>query len=589
MFSPNRHLKSISNYNYNTINQTKVFQNSKSSLSKAPETSEKDQYMRLIQINPYQSPKNQPSSEQPVLTEISSVKYVPKRFAKLQNYSMDTPLKYVGKSTLDCQALFGSKTNVMKNKKSEQNKEKEEINKNILNANCMSFRNEYIIKFSNNGEYFNKFEKFVEFISNDKQSTYSELFVKMKKLLRSQTHLFFEGNCEEKTELPRINITVDNSQNNAQSYRTSEKSSNSNQLLNNKKIIMQWYEMISLTNKFLSIILGDLREYRTLNKRLNQKITDYEMRLASDIKEIDKMKKFLNKYEVSSKIFLKLKNEKELSKIKTSFNQKENKYILSIFKLEEEIKTLTNLLDHNQKYYNECKDLQKEVEIGKKKNEELKLMFNQGIREKNVQNARDREAENDLLQQMEKLNEVIEELKKEANVSRKNDIENQVKIKKLNMNLDERSENIMMLNEEMEWYMKELNKEKNNSKIMKIELNHLENIILNGIKEKEQEKKDEGKEQKKEETKEEKKEDVIQKESNDKENNGENNKENANAENTEEKIETTNREEKQENEANENISKNENFNNNYSLDNVKDKETVSVPVLNLSLINSNTP
>ena len=210
-------------------------------------------------------------------------------------------------------------------------------------------------------------------------------------------------------------------------------------------------------------------------------------------------------------------------------------------------------------------------------------MFNQGIREKNVQNARDREAENDLLQQMEKLNEVIEELKKEANVSRKNDIENQVKIKKLNMNLDERSENIMMLNEEMEWYMKELNKEKNNSKIMKIELNHLENIILNGIKEKEQ--------GKKEETKEEKKEEVNQKENNDKENNGENNKETANAVNNQEKIETTNMGEKKENEPNENISKNDNFNNNYSLDNdkEKDKENASVPVLNLSLINSNSP
>ena len=54
MFSPNRYLKSNSKYNFNTINQAKVFQNSKSSLSKAPDTSEKDQYMRLIQINPYQ-------------------------------------------------------------------------------------------------------------------------------------------------------------------------------------------------------------------------------------------------------------------------------------------------------------------------------------------------------------------------------------------------------------------------------------------------------------------------------------------------------------------------------------------------------
>ena len=568
MFSPNRYLKSNSNNNFNTINQAKIFHNSKSSLSKAPDNSEKDQCIRLIQINPYKSPKDQSSSEQPVLTEISSVKYVPKRYAKLQNYSMDTPLKYVGKSTLDCQSLFGSKLSLMKNKKSELNKEKEELNKNVLNANCMSFRNEYIIKFSNNGEYFNKFEKFVEFISSDKQSTYSEIFVKMKKLLRNQTHLFFEGNCEEKTELPRINITSDSAQNNYQNKRTSENSSNSNQLLNNKKILVQWHEMISLTNKFLSIILGDLQEYRTLNKRLNQKITDYEMRLASDIKEIDKMKKFLNKYEVGSKIFLKLKNEKELSKMKTSFNQKENKYILSIFKLEEEIKTLTNLLDHNQRYYNECKDLQKEVELGKKKNEELKLLFNQGIREKNVQNARDREAENDLLQQMGKLNEVIEELKKEANVSRKNDIENQVKIKKLNMNLDEKGENLLMLNEEIEWYMKELNKEKNNTKIMKIELNHLENIILNGIKEKEKEKKEENKDENKEEE--------IQKENNYKDNN-------------EEEIDTTNRGEKQENEAIENNSKNENFNNNYSLDIDKDKENINVPVLNLSLINSNSP
>jgi hypothetical protein len=146
---------------------------------------------------------------------------------------------------------------------------------------------------------------------------------------------------------------------------------------------------------------------------------------------------------------------------------------------------------------------------------------------------------------------------------------------------DERSENVMMLNEEMEWYMKELNKERNNSKIMKIELNHLENIILNGIKEKEQEKKDEAKEEKKEE--------VVQKENNDKEKNGENNKEIANAENNQEKIETANKGEKQENEAIENISKIDNFNNNYSLDNDKDKENASVPVLNLSLINSNSP
>jgi chromosome segregation ATPase len=266
-------------------------------------------------------------------------------------------------------------------------------------------------------------------------------------------------------------------------------------------------------------------------------MTEYEIRLANNNKEIENMKKFLNKYEVSSKIYLKIKNEKELDKVKASFNQKENQYILSIYKLEEEIKTLTSLLDHNQKYYHQCKDLQKEIDIGKKKNEELKFMFNQEMHEKNIERAIERETEEDLLQKMENLNEIIEELKKEADTRRKNDIENQIKIKKLNMILEEKNENIMMLNEELDIYIRELNKVRNSLNITKIELNNLENVILNTIKEKDKDKDNNTKE-------------------NDKE--------------FDESIMQTN-------------SNNGNINN-YSLDNDKNKSSSDIPPLNLSLI-----
>jgi chromosome segregation ATPase len=285
--------------------------------------------------------------------------------------------------------------------------------------------------------------------------------------------------------------------------------------------------------------LNDLRECKYSNKKLTQKLTEYEIRLANNNKEIENMKKFLNKYEVSSKIYLKIKNEKELDKVKASFNQKENNYILSIYKLEEEIKNLTSLLDHNQKYYHQCKNLEKEIEIGKKKNEELKFMFNQELHEKNLQKAIEKETEEDLKQKMENLNEIIEELKKEGDKRRKNDIENQIKIKKLNMNLDEKKENILMLNEELEWYIRELNKTNNDLKFTKIDLNNLENVILNKIKEKEKEK---------------------EKENNENEN--------------------------EKKEINESVQYN-----NYSLDNEKDKDKSNseIPPLNLSLLIKNSP
>ena len=182
-----------------------------------------------------------------------------------------------------------------------------------------------------------------------------------------------------------------------------------------------------------------------------------------------------------------------------------------------------------------------------------------------MQKAIERENEEDLLQKMENLNEIIEDLKKEGDRRRKNDIENQIKIKKLNMTLDEKKENIVMLNEELEWYIRELNKTKNDLNISKIDLANLENVILNKIKEKEKHKK----------------------ENKDNENNDKDNISNiANEnENGNEIIKGK--------EGDESIQDNSNIFNykNYSLDNEKDKDKSNseIPALNLSLIIKNSP
>ncbi len=198
---------------------------------------------------------------------------------------------------------------------------------------------------------------------------------------------------------------------------------------------------------------------------------------------------------------------------------------------------MTTLLEKNQKYYHDCKNLEKEIEAGKKKNEELKFLFNQEIHEKNLQKAIEKETEEDLLQKMENMKEIIEDLKKEADKRRKNDIENQIKIKKLEMSLNEKKENIVMLNEELEWFIRELNKTKNELKMAKVDLSNMETALLGKIKEKE------------------------------KGENEENEKENSCNDNDNE-----NEKKVDDNENTNSVFNFNNANNNYSLDNDKDKE-----------------
>ena len=382
MFSPiNIHKKEDFSNDFLTINNTiPNLHYSKSRITKAPNNPQNNnKLLRLIQINPYKSSdrgNRSPINTKNNISEISNVKYIPRRLANIPGLSMEIPLKLIGRSNLDCKRLFGENLNT--NNKKENKEEKENnYNKNSMNIKDNSFKNEYIYKFSVIANNFNKLVKYSEFISNENQNIFNEIFKKIKELLKKQPHLFFDNNTlntenvknhqndlksgffkyrsDNIYSLPKIinpsytKDEVDNNISKTELHNVSIEQDN----INKQKIASQWYEIGSLMNKLLTVILGELRDYKYSNKKLNQKITEYEIKLANNNKEIENMKKFLNKYEVSSKIYLKIKTEKELDKVKASFNQKENQYILSIYKLEEEIKTLTTLLEHNQKYYHE--------------------------------------------------------------------------------------------------------------------------------------------------------------------------------------------------------------------------------------------
>ena len=255
--------------------------------------------------------------------------------------------------------------------------------------------------------------------------------------------------------------------------------------IKNKDIISGWHQFCTLMNKFISLIFTELRENKENIRKQNQKLKDYEVRLENSTKEIDKMQSFLSKYEVNSKIFLKIKNEKEIEKVKSIFNKKENEYILSNFRLKNEIKNLTSLLDENQKYYHKCKELENDINKGKQKNEELKYFYNQELQAKNMENIIHTEKEEQLELKIKELEKVIQGLQNDKDEYKKKYIENQIKVKNLSMNMNERNENILMQNEEIEWFVREYGKLNNNYLNIKRDLNNIENSLLNKMKKQE--------------------------------------------------------------------------------------------------------
>ena len=196
------------------------------------------------------------------------------------------------------------------------------------------------------------------------------------------------------------------------------------------------------------------------------------------LERLKELNSYINRYDVNTKIDYVKKQQEKNKLLKESYNIKENEYISQIYKLENELKIMTTLLNKNKKYFDICQKFADKIDSNKKEKEEMKREFRSELREKNNLFILEKNKENELNEQMDEMMKIIEDLKKEKIEIRKIDLIDKSIIKKLENKINEKNENIMMINEELECYIKKsdnlkklLNDRESTIKTMEMKLN----------------------------------------------------------------------------------------------------------------------
>ena len=417
----------------------------------------------------------------------SMLKYKPKRLINFKGIHI--PLPSLGKASIDYSKTLGgldNKSEIKNTKADSMNNFKtistmsnqNEIKRMIEDENhLIEFKNIYILKYAQYSDALGKFYPYKELISDARKRDFENLFKKITKNMESQSQLLLDDYDSEKKmsnkNKSNTNIFVNPFATIIPPSKTNEKKND--QLVAKMKIIEICSNFNNFIIKFMNLLFREIKEYKNEIIKLVKNNHEQNLKINLLMKELDDLKNYLNKYDINKKICGEKAKESSIKRIKDKFIQKENEYIVSMYKLQNEISSLMQLLDKNKDYYNKYKVAESQINNNKKKTDILRMNFNKELNERNLQVAIEKDKREELMNNLEELNEIIKELKDQKEKQKRQEIESTAQILKLRIINDEKNESLMMMSEELEHYIREYNKEKNNYQKTLSDLRALEN------------------------------------------------------------------------------------------------------------------
>ena len=356
------------------------------------------------------------SNRQNNIFSYSTNKYLPKRLTKLEIKESFSPSIY--KSFLSPKISNNYQVNLSQN----FDKMMKEM-KSCFNYSKIKLKNDYKEKMGLFIEDLKKMKiKSDNIISDINKYNYFQLFEKIILCIQEQEKIFFDNKDIIINEKDILKIIISN--------------------IDEYNIIIR---------KLLNILISELNLKIEKNNFLIKYNKELEKEKLIYKKEIKNLKKLLNKYKLNKF------DVDNINKIKLDFLKEKNDYIISIDKLNNEIKDLYFLLGKNKNYYEKYKKDENLIKNMKVEKIEIKNKYSNEINKLNEENIVYKLNIKNLYKTIEDLNNSINIIKQKED----NYIKDKLEIKHLKAVNNKIYENYLMLNEEFNTFLFLQNKKNN--------------------------------------------------------------------------------------------------------------------------------
>ena len=364
---------------------------------------------------------------------------------------------------------------------------KERIDEEMINRNfsinskkVINLKSEQIKFFSKISTDYTIFKKYINFISDKNKITLNLYLTQLTNLIELQRNeLFIYNSNYNYFETPEKDGNNTNKNINSISQeikpkdikRVNMEEQKVHNLFNNKtmfKFLNINTDYNSTLNKCLSLVFTELKELKERNINLEKINKENDILLNQKINQLKEVDKYLNSIQAKTFLFINQKKENIEQKKNQKKNIKKNNILLDYYKLNYEMKDLLILLERNRDYYNKYKEIEKREKINNSENIYMKAHLTKELEKKDVQYKNEIELNNDLNEQIINLEETINDLKNTIENMKMQEIQFNSKIKRLYDVINERNENLKMMNEELSYFYMMYNKEIKNHENTKL-------------------------------------------------------------------------------------------------------------------------
>ena len=214
------------------------------------------------------------------------------------------------------------------------------------------------------------------------------------------------------------------------------------------KLLIQYYNLSFHVIKFQNYAFKEMHFLKDENLSLKQKIYGLDNELNSKKKDINDINKYIIQYDLTSKVKFNKKREMTIKEIKQKYHSQESAYVLTIYKLEREIKQLTEVLNQNQFDKNKFIEVSEKLKNLKEEFEENKTNFDNQNSEKIVTIKVLTQTNSDLNEKINELEIEIQKYKDKEEDTKRLFIEYDAKLETLNEVIKQKNILIDRLKEE---------------------------------------------------------------------------------------------------------------------------------------------